>query len=84
MWTQIVGWIMKSKAAKAGGATLGTGGIVALLFGLHTDITGKVEKAEARNKEYVELRLKPLEDKVNDTNQKVNKLYEHLLKPNNK
>ena len=86
MWAKLIGWIIKSKIAKAGGATIGGGGAIALIFGLHTSVTGEISRAETRSKTYVDLSLKPftveinnLKEKVEDTNDKVNKLYDHLI-----
>lgn len=44
----------KGKGAKVTGGLAGTGGIFAILFGLHTDISLKIDKAEANSKVYAD------------------------------
>ena len=89
----MLGLILKSKGFKIGGGLLGGGGLLALIFSIYTSVVGQIDKAEANSKSYtrehVVLKLEPykveivnLKSKVNDTNEKVNKIYEYLLKNN--
>lgn len=86
----MVDWLknkIKTKTAKVGGGVVGGGSVLAVIFFLHGNLTGEIEKAEARSKEHIDLKLEPfkvevknLKEKVYDTNLKVNELYKHTFK----
>ncbi len=52
---KILGWILDKKAgaAKIGAGLGGAGGILILVMFLHDDVSLKIDRAEARSKEYV-------------------------------
>lgn len=86
MWATLLGWLLKSKAIKAGAGAVGGSGLLALIFSLHTDVTTKIEKVAVERKEYIELVLKPLEVKINnlkdssnETKQMVRDIHAYLL-----
>ncbi len=89
MWSQLIGWIMKTKAAKIGGSVLGGGGLIALVFGLHQNVNSKIDRVEDRNKEHVQLLLEPvkteikhLKKEVKETKDMVRDIHNYLLKTN--
>lgn len=64
MLTETLGWMIKSKFIKLGGGILGGTGALTLIFGLHGNVVGQIDKAEARSKEYVGLKLGPFETEI--------------------
>lgn len=60
IWTKFLGVAMKSNGVKLGSLTAGGGGLIALLFGLHSDVTNKIEKQGEQNKIYTELKIEPI------------------------
>lgn len=87
MFGQILGWIIKSKSIKVGGGVIGGSGLVVLLMGLHSDVTGKIEKQDVLQKEYVGLMLKPIETEIRylkseqkETKSMVRDIHNYLLK----
>lgn len=91
MFAQLLGFLMKSKGAKVGAGAVGGSGLLALVIGLHADITGKIEKQDVAHKEYVQLTLKPVEVQIQglqkeqaETKVMVRDIHNHLLKKQNK
>jgi len=87
MIASILQWLIKSKGVKVGGTLLGGGSMVALLLGAHADITTKIEKQDERQKEYVQLMLKPIEtemrhlkEETKETKGLVRDIHNYLLK----
>lgn len=87
MFGQLLGWIIKNKGAKVGGGILGGGGLIILLLGFYTDVTGKIEKQNVLQKEYVGLMLKPIEIEINylkegqkEIKKMVTDIHNHLIK----
>lgn len=86
MW----GWCMKSKIAKVGGGVAGGSGIIGLLIMLYSSTGANIDKAEARAKEYTDLKIEiqqiqvnNLKEKIENTNKKVNDIHKFLIKKNN-
>ncbi len=91
MWAQLIAWMFKSRAAKVGGGVLGGTAGITLIMGLHANITGQIDKAEAQGKEYVQLKLDPfkvevvnLKKEVAETKDMVKDIHRYLLNKNNK
>lgn len=87
MFSQIVGWILKSKVAKVGVGAIGGSGLLALIFLLHTDVKAEIEKQDVRQKEHVRLMIVPvqvqmqsLQKQVTETKTMVRDIHNHLLK----
>lgn len=95
MWAAIFEWLLKSKAAKLSGATIGGGGIVALILGLHSNVTGKIDNisktVKEDRREYVSLSMEPLKTEISnlkketkETKHLVRDIHNYLLKSSNK
>ena len=76
----------KVRIAKIGGGLLGGSGVLTLILTLHTNVSSEIAKAETRSKEHVGLKLEPLkirmktyESKINNTNKKVNDIYNYII-----
>ena len=61
-------------------------GLTPLALGLHANMTNKIEVAETRSKEYVQLKLEPfqkeidnLKKEVGETKEMVQDIHKHLL-----
>ncbi len=81
--------LMKSKGVKIGGSLLGGSGLIALIMGLHFDVSGKIDKAESNAKQYAELVVAPikteitnLKTEVSDTKEMVRDIHNYLLNKN--
>lgn len=66
------------------------GGLTPLVLGLHANMSSKIEVAEARSKEYIQLKLDPFEREienlkknVGETKQMVKDIHKHLLEKKN-
>ena len=86
MWGVFTSWLIKSKGAKIGAGAASGSGLLALIFGLHSDVSSKIEKQETRLKEHVQLSLVPikventnLKEDVKETKQMVREIRNHLL-----
>lgn len=87
MWTQIVGFIMNNKSVKMGAGALGGSGIILLAMGVHADITNKIDKQDAMQKEYVQLVIEPIRIQIEglqkdqtETKAMVRDIHNYLLK----
>ena len=95
MLSTILNWILKPNVAKVGGATIGGGGIVALILGLHSNVTGKIDNisktVKEDRREYVALSMEPLKTEISnlkketkETKHLVRDIHNYLLKSSNK
>lgn len=82
-----IAWLLSSKSAKMGAGAIGGSSLLAIVFGLHTDVTHKIEKERVAQKEYVELVLEPIKTEIKhlsgdsrETKQLVRDIHNHLLK----
>jgi len=60
MFTNLLGFIMKSKGFKIGGGLLGGGSVIALATTLYGSLNTKFITQEANQKEYVQLVIAPI------------------------
>jgi len=91
MFSRIVMWYMKSRAAKIGGGLTAGGGVLTLILALHTNITANIEKAEARSKEYANLKIESVQKDVQnlkngqqEIKSMVRDIHRYLLKTKDK
>ena len=87
MWSLLVSWLVKSKAAKVGAGVASGSGILGLVLGLHYDVTNRIDKVKADRAEYVQLVLEPVnreishvKDGIDETKDMVRDIHNHLLK----
>lgn len=90
MWTQFFSILAKSKSIKVGLGAAGGSTLIALIFGLHIDVTEKIEDQERKQKEYVQMVLRPIEieimnmkDDTKETKEMVRDIRNHLLNKRN-
>ena len=87
---KMLGWFMASKGAKVGVGALGGSGLIALVLGLHTDVTKRIDHQQIEQKayvrEYVQLTLKPVQVEIEnlrrdstETKEMVKEIRNHLL-----
>ncbi len=76
--------LLKSRIAKIG---VGGTGLIGIIFTLQTNMTGKIDRAEARSKEHIELKLAPFEvevkhlsKEIKETKNMVKDLHNHFFK----
>lgn len=62
--TKVLGVAVKSKGAKVGGIIGTSGGLIALIFGLHSDVTNKIEIQGAHAKEYTDLKIETVKTEL--------------------
>jgi len=98
MFASVLSWlgsIMKSKATKVGAGVLSGSGILMLVLNLYAQANDKIDKQAAIQKaytqQYVKLAIEPikveiknLKDNQDKTYNKVNDIYNYLLKSKNK
>jgi len=93
MWSKLGQWFLKSKAAKISGGALGSGAFITLFLALHSDLTGRIESAEARTRSYADTKhemalrevthLKGDHDEIKALLQKIDKRVYDLKKSKN-
>ena len=95
MLLQILGWIMKSKAAKVGGGVIGGSSVLfAFVFGINkelkTDMNNKMIQMDKDHKAHVQLVLKPVQTEmkhlnihIKETKEMVRDVRNHIMKSNN-
>lgn len=88
---QLLTFLFKSKGAKAGAGLVGGSGFLALIVGLHADVTGKIERETIDRKEYVKLVLEPMRTEIkglqkgqDETKVMVRDIHNYLLKSKRK
>jgi len=91
VFTALLSFLVKSKGIKLGAGAVTGSGLVALVLGLHNDVTSKIEKQEQDQKEYVELILKPVQVQIqglqkdqSETKTMVRDIHTYLLNKRNK
>jgi len=55
---------VKSKGVKVGGIIGTSGGLVALVFGLHSNVSSEIQKVEVRANLYTDLKLETVDAKL--------------------
>lgn len=85
MWTYLAG-LMKSNGTKLSFGAIGGSGLIALIIGLHQDVTAKINRQDAQQKEYVVLVLAPLQTEIQhlqseqkETKEMVRDIHKYLL-----
>lgn len=63
--TMLMGWVLKNQAAaKITGGLAGAGGVLSLIFALHSDIKQEMQDADMAVKQYVDLRIENIDNKA--------------------
>jgi len=87
---KMLGWIMASKGAKFGIGAAGGTSLVAMVLGLHTDVTTRIDiqkiEQKAYVREYVQLTMRPVQVEIEnlhrnsrETKEMVREIRNHLL-----
>ena len=82
--------ILKSKSVKVGGSILGGSGLIVLITGLHSNVSGKIDaqkiELKADTREYVGLVLEPLKTEISNlkteqttANQMIKEIRDYLI-----
>jgi hypothetical protein len=91
MLIRVVSWLIESKGAKLGAGAVGGGGVLILVLGLHSNVTGQlqIQKKEQLDftREYVSLTIEPLKVEISnlkkdseETKRMVRDIHQYLLK----
>ena len=66
MFSSFLGWLLKSKGMKVGAGAVSGSGLLVLLYSANAEINIRFEKQESRQKEYVNLSLKPIQTEISN------------------